>query len=192
MAAVALEFINAPTAKAPLPASVKVLLIVFPLRSNVPPLTAIVPVPNGPELTVPVELIPAINVPSIILTPPAYALLPESIRLPAPAFVKVVPVPVITPVIWLFEINELLVTITEPLSIIPNPKALKMPVVTARLLSLVAPTNPVKVTLLLELMPVLIINARDVLSLSTVVKKLTLPLPVTVSVVSAPKVTAAE
>ena len=57
-------FTNAPTPKAPVPERLNGLLITLPFRSTVPPSTETVPVPKGPDVTVPVELEPAINVPA--------------------------------------------------------------------------------------------------------------------------------
>ncbi len=58
-------------------------------RSSVPPLTVMAPVPNAFAL-------PATSVPALNVVPPMYALLPDSVSEPAPAF-TMEPEPVIVP-----------------------------------------------------------------------------------------------
>ena len=101
--------------------------------------------------------------------------------------------PVIIPVMLLVVLVELLVIETTPLPAIPNAAAVNDPVVMDRLLNLpVLPTASEKVTLLAVLAPLLMVNARAVLSLLTLPLMDMFPVPVAVKVLSEPKVTAAE
>lgn len=88
VAAVPLELTSAPVL--PPPWRVSALASVLPLRSKVPPLTVMVPVPKGPLVTLPVVLAPALRVPALTVVPPLKVLAPDSVQMPVPCFVKVV------------------------------------------------------------------------------------------------------
>ena len=88
VAAVPLELRSAPVLPPPL--RVSALASVLPLRSKVPPLTVIAPVPKGPLVTLPVELAPALRVPALTVVPPLKVLAPDSVQVPEPCFVKVI------------------------------------------------------------------------------------------------------
>ena len=67
----ALLLYRAPLELSPVPVKLKALATVKPLRSSaVPELIVTTPVPKGPSVTDPVELIPAFKVPALTVVPP--------------------------------------------------------------------------------------------------------------------------
>ena len=76
------------------------LAMVLPAISKMPPVLMVnVPVPNGPDVTVPVvgvEFAPALKVPPLIVAPPVNVLGPDKVSVPA-VKTNLPPAPLITP-----------------------------------------------------------------------------------------------
>ena len=96
------------------------LAMVLPSRSKVPPALMVnVPVPNGPEVTVPVvgvEFVPALKVPPLMVVPPVNVLGPDKVSEPA-VKLNLPPAPLIVPLyvpLALLRMRDLAPKFTPP------------------------------------------------------------------------------
>ncbi len=81
VAVLTLVLLRAPPALPPL--RIKLLATDLPLRSTeLLPITVTEPVPNGPSVTLPVVLAPALRVPALTVVPPLKVLAPDSVQVP--------------------------------------------------------------------------------------------------------------